>query len=203
MRNLLEPLLMFGLIMTYIWKLRSIHPNLWIVIPALMFLSHLLHHESPRALGFRLHGLPSLLKKLAPTLILIAAVLLAMGALLHTLRPIGFLGVLFALAPYLPWGLVQQYILNGYFLNRFDAALSKRSSALLAALLFAAAHAPNPFLMAVTLPLGWIATFVYRRTRNLYLLGIAHAIIGLLLFLVVPDTVSHHLRVGPGWFHAN
>ena len=69
-----------------------------------------------------------------------------------------------------------------------------------AALLFCAAHAPNPFLMAVTLPLGWCATLLYRRTHNLYLLGIAHAVIGLLLFLVVPDSISHHLRVGPGWF---
>jgi hypothetical protein len=34
----------------------------------------------------------------------------------------------------------------------------------------------------------------------LYVLGIGHALIGLTLFIVVPDWVSHHLRVGPGWF---
>ena len=55
-------------------------------------------------------------------------------------------------------------------------------------------------MMAVTLPLGWYATIVYRRTRNLYVLGIGHALIGLTLFIVVPDWMSHHLRVGPGWF---
>jgi membrane protease YdiL (CAAX protease family) len=196
----MEPLVMFGLIIAYIWKLRSIHPNLWIVIPALMFVSHLVHHETPRALGFELHGLARRLKQLAPLLALIAAVLLSVGALLHTIRPIGFRGALFALAPYLPWGLAQQYVLNGYFLNRLDDTLSARDSGLLAALLFSAAHAPNPFLMAVTLPLGWCATVFYRRTHNLYLLGIAHAVIGLLLFLVVPDSISHHLRVGPSWF---
>jgi hypothetical protein len=54
--------------------------------------------------------------------------------------------------------------------------------------------------MAVTLPLGWYATQLYRRTCNLYLLGMVHALVGLLLFLVVPDSISHHLRVGPGWF---
>ena len=200
MRRLLEPVLIFALIMIYIWKLRSVYPYFWILIPALLLASHLLHHESPRDLGFVSYSLPSLLMKIAPLLILIAAVLLSTGALLHTLRPIDFRGAVFALAPYLPWGLAQQYVLNGYFLNRLDAVVSPRASALLAALLFSAAHTPNPFLMAVTFPLGWCATLVYRRSHNLYLLGIAHGVIGFLLFLVVPDSISHHLRVGPSWF---
>lgn len=190
---------MFGLIVAYIWKLRAIHPALWIVILVLMIVSHIVHRETPLALGFQLHGL-SRVKQLAPLLALVAVVLLSIGAWFHTIRPIGFRGVIFSLLPYLPWGLAQQYVLNGYFLRRLDAVMSQRASGVTAALFFCAAHAPNPFLMAVTLPLGWCATLYYRRTHNLYLLGIAHAVIGLLLFLVVPDSVSHHLRVGPSWF---
>jgi membrane protease YdiL (CAAX protease family) len=197
---LLEPLLLFGLIVAYIWKLRFVHPSCLVAIPALMIFSHLLHHESPRALGFQLHNLKGTLDEMGPALILIALLLLSAGMLFHTLRQTGFEGALLALAAYLPWGLSQQYVLNGYFLNRFDAALSKRAASFLAALLFCAAHAPNPFLMTITLPLGWCATLLYRRTRNLYFLGIAHATVGLLLFLVVPDSISRHLRVGPGWF---
>jgi membrane protease YdiL (CAAX protease family) len=200
MRKLLEPLLMFALIMLYIWKLRAAHPYGWVVIPPLLILSHVLHHENARELGFTLHGLPGLLMKIAPALLLIAVALLSAGALFHTLRPTSFRGVVFALAPYLPWGLTQQYLLNGYFLNRFDAGLSARSSNLLAILLFGVVHAPNLFLMAVTLPLAACAVVIYRRTRNLYLLGFGHAIIGLLLFLAIPDSISHHLRIGPGYF---
>jgi membrane protease YdiL (CAAX protease family) len=197
---MLEPLLMLSLIFAYIWKLRLVHPHCWIAIPALMFLSHLLHRESARALGFGLHNLSDCLHELAPLLLLIALLLLTAGVLLRTIRQTGFDGALLAAAAYLPWGLAQQYALNGYFLNRLDAAVSARAASVLAALLFSLAHAPNPFLMAITFPLGWCATLLYRRSRNLYLLGIAHAAIGLLLFLVVPDSVSHHLRVGPGWF---
>ena len=197
---ILEPLLMFGLIVAYIWKLRFVHPHCWIAIPALMVLSHLLHRESPRTLGFGLDNLRGCLHELAPLLLLIALLLLTAGVLLRTIRQTGFDGALLAAAAYLPWGLAQQYALNGYFLKRFDAAVSARAASLMAAVLFSLAHAPNPFLMAITLPLGWCATLLYRRSRNLYLLGIAHAAIGLLLFLVVPDSVSHHLRVGPGWF---
>ena len=197
---LLEPLLLFGMIVAYIWKLRYIHPMCWIVIPALMIVSHLLHHESPRALGFQLHNLADTLSELGPLLILIVVGLLAAGIALGTVRPISSMDALLALAAYLPWGLSQQYALNGYFLNRFEAALSHRGASLLTALFFCAAHAPNPFLLAITLPLGWYSTLVYRRRRNLYVLGIAHAALGLVLLLVVPDSISRHLRVGPGWF---
>jgi membrane protease YdiL (CAAX protease family) len=197
---ILEPLAMFVLIVAYIWKLRFVYPKCWIAIPALMVLSHLLRHESARTLGFEPRHLPDWLDELGPMLMLIVLLLLSAGFLLGSYREIGFDGGLAALAAYLPWGLAQQYALNGYFLNRFDAALSRRAASSAVAVLFAAVHAPNPFLMAVTLPLGWYSTLLYRHTRNLYLLGIAHAAIGVLLFLVVPDSVSHHLRVGPGWF---
>jgi membrane protease YdiL (CAAX protease family) len=197
---IVEPLLMFGLIVAYIWKLRFVYPHSWIIIPALMFLSHLLRRESPRALGFGLHSLRDCLHELAPLLVLIALLLLAAGFLLRTMRHVGFDVAFFAAAAYLPWGIIQQYALNGYFLNRLEAAVSAPEASLIAAILFSLAHAPNPFLMIITLPLAWCATKFYRRNRNLYLLGIAHAAIGLLLFLVVPDSVSHHLRVGPGWF---
>ena len=63
---MLEPLLMFGLIVAYIWKLRFVYPSAWIAIPALMLLSHLVRRETPRALGFRLDNLAVHLKTFAP-----------------------------------------------------------------------------------------------------------------------------------------
>ena len=111
---LLEPLSLFGLIVAYIWKLGFVHPTCWIAIPALMIFSHLLRHESPRALGFQLHNLANTLNELGPMLILIALLLLSAGMVSRTLRQTGFEDALFALAAYLPWGLSQQYALNGY-----------------------------------------------------------------------------------------
>jgi len=43
----------------------------------------------------------------------------------------------------------------------------------------------NYFLMAVTLPLAWCATVVYRRTRNLYVWASRTPSSDLMLFLVV------------------
>jgi membrane protease YdiL (CAAX protease family) len=66
--------------------------------------------------------------------------------------------------------------------------------------LFSLAHLPNWFLMSVTLAGGLCCTRLYRRRPNLYVLGLIHGTIGFVLYLVVPDSISHHLRVGPGWY---
>ena len=197
---IIEPLLLFGLIVAYIWRVRFVCPRCWIAIAALMFCSHLLHRESPRALGFTFHNLRQELGELVPRLLLTAVPLLVAGIKLRMIRQTGLGGALLEAALYLPWGLVQQYALNGYFLNRFKAAVSPRMASPLAALLFCFVHAPNPILMTLSFPLGWYATLLYRRSRNLYVLGMAHAAVGSLVFLLAPDSVTHHMRVGPGWF---
>ena len=162
--------------------------------------SHVLRHENAGALGFQTSNLRKSCLRLAPLLTLFTLAAVAAGFTFGTIRPVGIDDALGGLALYLPWGLLQQYILNGYFYNRMEALTTPSRSSLIAAGLFAAVHSPNWFLMGFTLMAGYGATVVYRKYRNLYVLGIAHAVIGLLLFLVVPDSISHHLRVGPGWF---
>jgi len=198
---ILEPVSVFALIMAYIWGLRFSHHNVWMWILALMTVSHWVHSERATALGFRSGNLRECLAECAPVLCLVALSMLGCGILLQTTRPLEFSQGAAALGAYVPWGIFQQYVLNGYFLNRFERALSPRAASVTAAALFAGAHLPNWFLMGVTLPLGYCAARLYRRQRNLYFLGIAHGVIGFLLFLVVPDSISHHLTVGPSWFH--
>ena len=197
----LEPAGLFVFIMGYIWIWRATHPYLWIAILACLLLSHLLHREGARELGFGRASLSECTHRFAPMLVVLALVMLAGGLLLNTTRRMAADQAFLALFAYLPWGVLQQYMLNGYFLNRFDRAFSPRASAWLTAVLFGVAHTPNWFLMAVALVGGWCATQVYRRHRNLYFLGIAHATIGFLLFVTVPDSISHHLDIGPGLLH--
>jgi membrane protease YdiL (CAAX protease family) len=197
----LEPAGMFVFIMGYIWIWRARHPYLWIAILACLLLSHWLHREGARELGFGRASLSECAHRFAPLLTVLALVMLAAGLLLNTTRRMAADQAFLALFAYLPWGVVQQYMLNGYFLNRFDRAFSPRASAWITAVLFGVVHTPNWFLMGVALVGGWCATQVYRRHRNLYFLGMAHATIGFLLFVTVPDSISHHLNVGPGQLH--
>jgi membrane protease YdiL (CAAX protease family) len=197
---LLEPALVFLSIMAYIWALRFLQPGLWLAILAAMLVSHKVRRERPDALGFHLRNLNACWQEFAPLLAFTALTLVALGLLLQTTRPMSLERALLNWAAYLPWGVFQQYLLNGYFQNRLDAVASRRAAPLISAALFSGAHVPNWFLMLVTLALGYCGACIYRRYRNLYFLGLAHGTIGFLLFLVVPDSVSHHLKVGPGWF---
>ena len=197
---ILEPIAVFCLILAYIWSLRYRHPAAWAPILALPLGSQWRHREGPAALGFRVQNLAECVRRFAPALGFLALTLLASGLLLDTFRPIAFDRAMLTWAIYLPWGLFQQYLLNGYCLTRFQVVLPDRGAALAAAGLFSAVHAPNWFLMLVTLVAGYAAARLYSNYRNLYFLGLAHGTLGVLLFLVVPDSISHHLAIGPGWF---
>lgn len=190
----------FALIMLYIWRLRVTAPRAWIFILGFFVLSHILRGERAASLGFRQANFRTCAETLAPALLLLSLALLAGGVLLETIRPISLEYGFVCLLAYCPWGIFQQYLLNGYIANRLQAVSSARHVPLMAAILFAGAHLPNWFLMAVTFATGYVSTRIFMRYRNLYFLGLAHAVIGTLLFVVIPDSISHHLTVGPGFF---
>ncbi len=104
---------------------------------------------------------------------------------------------------YLPWALLQQYLLNGYLMNRLSRLFptqADRRSAICAALLFAAAHIPNLFLVLASSAGGYICARLYLRHKNLFLLGIIHGVTAFTLHLVVPDSIAHGFLVGPGYY---
>ena len=198
---LVEPALMFLLIMLYIWRLRAVHQPWAPAIFCLMLISHYRHGESPRDLGFRAVNFRACFTIFSPALLFVSLVLLACGILLETMRSLDLEHALIGFLSYCLWGLFQQYLLNAYFVNRMLAGSANPvHAAAMGAACFACAHTPNWFLMIVAFVTGYCAARVWIQYRNLWFLGLAHGAIGLLLYLVVPDSISHHLSVGPGWF---
>jgi membrane protease YdiL (CAAX protease family) len=101
---------------------------------------------------------------------------------------------------YAIWAILQEFILQSFFyVNVEQLAGNRLLSTLIAAVLFAAAHSPNPLLVSATLVLGLCFTQLFRRYRNIYALGIAHGLLGLALAVSVSDDVSRHMRVGLGY----
>ncbi len=195
---LAECLGVFALIMLYIWWLRLEHPWLWLVLLGVVIGSQVQRREGPLRLGFGWRAFRAALRPVAVWVAILAGSLLALGAALGSTRPVTPGQAAAGIAAYTLWGLVQQYLLNGYFVNRL-AEFSGKSAfvPLAAALLFSAVHLPNWFLMGVTLAGGYVCARVYLRFHSLYALALAHGAVGFTLFLVVPDSVSAHFLVGP------
>ncbi len=127
---------------------------------------------------------------------------------LHTLHSLHGQAPLFShIWGYLVWSFMQQFLLQIFFLTRLLRLTTPVKAAAIAGSLFAVAHIPSPLLAAVTLVWGICACRLYLKYRNLYVLGIAHGILGICFAITVPDHLHHHMRVGIGYLnyrpHAN
>jgi membrane protease YdiL (CAAX protease family) len=149
-----------------------------------------------RSLGLDFSGLMRETWLLGATLGLAAAVLATayFSGSLHRLW--GLQHPWYAVAAYVCWAFVQEFMLQCFCLQMLRALVSRVSALLLSGVVFAVAHLPNPSLTLVTFFAGVIFTAIYARKRNLYVVALIHAVLGLTLAVSAPDAWFHGLRVG-------
>lgn len=199
-RDLFELAIGYGLILGVIWTPNPAQRVLyWIALVTVIVIT-ILRRDSLKTLGLGGEGfLRSLWIPALALLLATVAVLIAWR--LHTLhRHFGRIGLDFHFTGYIIWALLQQFLLQDYFLLRLQRMVRTTGLAVtLATLLFAIAHIPNPVLMILTFIWGFISCALFLRYRNLYSLGIAHAILGICVAITVPNHIQHHMRVGLGY----
>jgi membrane protease YdiL (CAAX protease family) len=100
---------------------------------------------------------------------------------------------------YALWALMQEFILQSFFFNRFEELYGGADAVWIASALFAAVHLPSPVLTVATLIGALFFCEMFRRYRSLYPIAIVHAMLGLAIGLTVPDSLLHHMRVGIGY----
>jgi membrane protease YdiL (CAAX protease family) len=100
---------------------------------------------------------------------------------------------------YAIWALQQEFILQSFFYVRLESLLGSRRAAWGAALLFCTAHLPSPALTLLSFVGGLLFCEMFRRYRNIFPLGLVHAILGLTIAASLPDSLLHHMRVGLGY----
>lgn len=197
---LLEVAIAFGLILLVLWSERPTQTIVGLLTFFWILVSTLRSHRNAESLGLRLSGLRRSLW-IVGTAGLAAAGLLWIASQVHTLHIVGVgHSVEASIVAYMLWALVQQFILQDFFLPRMLRILPSRTAAVIVTgALFAVAHIPNPLLMIATLVWGIVACALFLRYRNLYSLGIAHGILGLCLAISIPTAIHHQMRVGIGY----
>jgi membrane protease YdiL (CAAX protease family) len=199
-RDLFEIVAAYGLILAVIWTPNTLQRVLyWTVITAVL-VATLVRRQDLDTLGLGGQGFASSLWVVGLALAL-ATIAILTASHLKTLHS------LFSQAPrfshvwgYFVWAVMQQFLLQSYFLSRCLRLTSSRWTAVISvAFLFALAHIPNPMLTIATFAWGVCCCLLFLRYRNVYTLGIAHGILGICFAITVPDHFHHHMRVGLGY----
>jgi membrane protease YdiL (CAAX protease family) len=100
---------------------------------------------------------------------------------------------------YVIWALLQEFMLQSFFFNRLEELYGGSAAVWIASTLFAAAHLPSPVLTTATLIGALFFCEMYRRYRSIYPLAIVHAMLGMTIAIITPDSLLHHMRVGIGY----
>jgi hypothetical protein len=167
--------------------------------------SHRLRGETLRDVGFRIDNFFRASKLLVVPMLVTALLCFLAGWLFggeinflrwHTGRPI-----VTQLVLGFGWGLVQQYVLQG-FINRRAQIIWGQNwlSVLVVAMIFGGLHLPNPWLSFVTFAGGAIWAAVYQRAPNLFALAVSHSLMTWVLVSTLPATALNHLRIGFKYF---
>jgi membrane protease YdiL (CAAX protease family) len=200
-RIAIELAISYGLIMLVIWTPRPWQKHLWWIAAAAVVIIAALSFSGLKPFGLRAANFLQSLW-IAGAALLLAAAAIVVAVHLDTLRlpPGGASAFVKTYWAYALWACVQQLLLQGFFLPRFLALLKNQGyAALLAAVLFALAHLPNPILTPVTFIWGLAACLLFLHYRNLYPLAMAHALVGVTIAITIPGPVDHNMRVGLGY----
>jgi Type II CAAX prenyl endopeptidase Rce1-like len=197
-RDLIELILGYGMIVGIIWTPEHLQRILSPFALAFTLAVILARRSSRDELGVGRRGLiPSLW--ILPVSIALASLSVFIAAKLGTLHPL-YKGDFTHISGYVLWTIYQQFLLQDYFMDRLLRLVTGETLAVtIAGTLFAVAHLPNLVLTMATLVWGIVSCALFRRYRNLWVLGLAQGLLGLCFAVCVPDSLHHHLRVGLGY----
>ena len=187
----------------YIWSLQMEHPKSWMVFPIWLVASFLIHRDTPKTLGWRADNLGAASGRAAIVFGICIAAVGVIGLFLGAMQrmPEHFLDS-HRFAGYFAFCLLQQIALNSYLMNRFLYAVETPwVAAVLASVVFALLHWPNPVLVPLTLVGGFLMCWLFARERNILPLTLGQALLGGVVWWAFPIAWHHSMRVGPG-YHA-
>lgn len=209
----LELISVISSVLLTVWAIVPLYPQnrLVLVLPALLALSligysHHIRHEGMQELGLsKSYGGPALRLLLVPV-VLCSVVLLLIGYLSNSLRRSTHFEVNLVIVPL--WGIVQQYVLQGFIFRRvrmlmvnegsYEQSVDQqvRYAILVTATIFAIVHLPNLTLSLLTFTAALFWSWVYEQAPNLWVLGLSHGLLSLIVMHSLPDWLLQSMSVG-------
>lgn len=198
--SLLEIIILFFIILPYVWIIYPLqnqnltHLGLFFIL-GLVSLSSVFHKKTLKTIGLRLDNLISSLKSVGIFTLLCILVLVIVGILFGSLEFSWQFIPDFLL--YMVWAFLQQYTFQTFFNLRFSEVFDKGFTSVLASsVVFCAVHIPNPFLMPVTLGVGFFWFWSYLKNPNLFVITFSHALLGTMVRYTLPSFISYNMKVG-------
>jgi len=199
-RDLIELAVGWGLIMMVIWTPRPLQHWLYWAPVAWIAVAVWLRFEGWAAMGLRATNLLRSSWVVGVALVVATAAWLVAKRMGTLHAPVNAVQFFWTYIGYSVWSFVQQFLLLSFFLARLVRLVPGRyRAALVAAVIFCLAHLPNPVLTPMTLVWGMASCVLFLRYRNVWTLGMAHAILGITVAMTLPGYVTHNMRVGLGY----
>jgi membrane protease YdiL (CAAX protease family) len=198
---LAEVALIFALFVGFLWGGRDLmRASSSVFIVSMLLLLFVLHRragETPFMLGLRGDTFFGALRWLLPVVLFVGTGVVVYSIVAETARFPEWPSALGVLLSFIGSGVLQQYVLLGFFGRRLARVFASPYLAVLAtASVFALLHLPNPFLTIVTFLAGLLCCAVYRRAPNLLASGIMHGMLSYTLSFGLPLEVNDAMRVG-------
>ena len=204
-RSAIEIVIVFGLIFGTIWiaprlsqdpvTARRIGYAMAVAAFAVAVASTMFRNDRLKDVGLRFDNFFAALRLVAIPTLVIAGVILAIGAgygSLHSTKRL----LAWRLSRFL-WPFLQQYAMQGFLNRRVQDIFSPgRTSVLVTAAVFAGIHAPNPTLMIATFTAGSLWAWVFQRQPNLFALTISHMILSTVLGHSLPAWMLPNMKIG-------
>lgn len=211
--TMLELISVISSVLLTVWALAPLYPQnrLVMAFPALLAVSLILYSQYSRRESLRELGLSSAnawaaLRLLLLPVLLCSTLFLIIGYLTHSLRRSTHFEINLFIVPL--WGVIQQYVLQGFIYRRirfllvndkpFNRVAEKqiRYTVFLTALIFAFVHLPNLALSLLTFAAALLWSWVYERAPNLWVLGFSHGFLSLIVMHSLPPWLLQSMSVG-------
>lgn len=209
----LEIVSVLGSVLLSVWALVPLYPqSRWpVLLPAALALWLVVNSQRQRGeswhdVGFRAEGFGYAFKLLALPMLLAIAVMSLISWKLNSFQRTSQFALNLFVAPL--WGIVQQYITQGFLYRRVRSLIVQpqtspleqrtqvRKAIWVSASCFAFVHLPNPTLTLLTLVAGLLWSWVYERAPNLWALGLSHGILSAVLMHSMPAWFLQSMSIG-------